>query len=172
MKKFLTALVLTLSLAGGAFAGPKRLAKDLGAQLKRTFYSDVKAHPVAWGLNAGLQLGIAFTDTATSCANMGPTVYEVGPAHYLVGRSPNCRKLVTLTASAMAVHLTAENWLANEFKNSCDREAANPDSRWWKTPSHTKSTAGCYWGVPLADTIALGAYEIPVAIGNTVIKNP
>jgi hypothetical protein len=160
----LLALALLCS-ASLAEAGPKKLAHSFGSQVKRTFYTDVKQHPISWGLNLALQWGIALSDTASSCYEQPE--YETGPARYFIGHNANCRKLVTLSVSSMFLHSISENWLANSFKRSCDRDAANPDSRWWKVDSRTKSTAACYWAPPLVDTLALGAYEIPVIRSNT-----
>jgi hypothetical protein len=141
-------------------------ALGIGHEVRMTFV-DIKRHPYAWGLNAGLQMGIAFADTGSSCAIAQERLGgEYGPAHYFIGHHPNCRKLVLLTATSMTIHLTAEHWLMEAFTESCYREAANPDSRWWKTPAHTHNPESCRWAVPVADTLALGSYEIPVIAGN------
>lgn len=162
------ALTLALILWGlPAFAGPKHFARSIGHELKATFYTDVKAHPFAWGLNLGLQFGIAFADTATTCIGVGNGSFvEVGPAHYFVGRYPKCRKSALFTGGVMAVHSVSEHWLMNAFTDSCYREAAKPDSRWWKTAAHTHNPESCRWAVPVADTIGLAAYEIPVIRNN------
>ncbi len=142
-----------------------RALHAIGHELKMTFV-DMKRHPYAWGLNAGLQIGIAFSDTASSCKGYAEGMVEIGSAGHFIGRYPNCRKAVLLTATAMTIHLTAEHALSNWFAESCQREAANPDSRWWKTPARTHDPESCRWAVPTADTLALAAYEIPVIKGN------
>jgi len=154
-------LILFVLLTQTASAGPRQLARSIGSQFKRTFYTDVKAHPIVWGIPLALQFAIAFSDTGSSCVK--PDSYtEVGYSKHFVGSYPKCHKYIVWTAASMAAHATAENWLANSLKDSCDREAANPNSQWWRTPSHTKSTTACYWSVPLADTVVTSTYEIPI----------
>jgi hypothetical protein len=159
-------LSLFLALSGQvAEAGPLRLVRPLVRQAKKTFYTDVKAHPFAWGVNLGLQFGIVLADATTTCLDTGHGI-EAGPAHYFIGRHPNCKKAFLFMLPTTAAHVMAEDWLMNAFTDSCYREAAKPDSRWWKTPAHTHNPESCRWAVPVADTIAIGAYEIPAIKGN------
>jgi hypothetical protein len=162
----LLALALLLCTASLAEAGPRKLAHSFGSQVKRTFYSDVKAHPVAWGLNLALQWGIAYADTASTCRFRSAGLPEVGPAHYFVGHYPSCAQSVAFTGLVMFAHSNAENWLTNKFSESCRTQAESHDPRWDLIPAHTYDWRDCYKWVPIADTIALEAYEIPVIRAN------
>ena len=153
----LTRIALLLLLASPCYAGPKKLVQSIGHEVKMTFV-DMHRHPYAWGLWAGLQTGIAFSDTASSC--MAPGV-EVGGAHYFVGRHPACHKFVLLTSGMMFTHLVAEHALSNLWLQSCQRDAAKADGRWNRIDAHTHNPESCRWTVPVADTIGLAAWEIP-----------
>src|SRR6202795_1129169 len=127
MRKLLALLLLASPCYGQAHHSPFR--RVVGDPLVRTFYTDFKEHPVSHGVTMALRFGVAFADTGSSCALRmnGQNYREVGYAHFFIGPSPNCRKLVTLSLVAETVHVTSVNYLAHAFKNSCDREAANPD---------------------------------------------
>src|SRR5712664_3744107 len=113
--KRLILLSLLLTLSGqAAQAGPKRILKALGQQVKQTFYTDIKQHPVAWGLNLGLQLGINMADATTTCLDTNVGV-EAGPARLFIGRYPNCKKTFLFMIAGASVHAVAEDWLMNAF---------------------------------------------------------
>jgi hypothetical protein len=146
---------------------PAQLAVNIGSEFKQTFYTDFRQHPVAHGLSMGVRLGIAFADTAVSCRGYQQGLLEnPGLSRYIIGTRPSCHKAILSTSLVMAVHEPAVNWLSHAFKDSCDRDAANPDSKWGNVQSHTKSTAACYWGPQWADTIVIGAIEIPAIKSN------
>jgi hypothetical protein len=165
MKRIIIFTVMCLSLGQSAMAGPKHVVRDIASQFKRTFYTDVKAHPLSWGVPLALQFAIVFSDTGSSCALRG-NMAEVGPSRFLVGTHPACHKYVLATAGLMTVHATAENWLANKFSESCRNSAANKNDMWWRIDAHTHDAGDCFKWVPIADTIAIGAYEIPAIVGN------
>jgi hypothetical protein len=168
---FAVAVLLSGPLVMGQESGARhrlfaRMVIGIGSNAKRTFYTDVKKHPLAWGVPLALQVAIAFSDTGSSCANIGNGGDETGPAHIFVGRHPNCRKLVMLTSTVLFVHANSENWLATNFKAKCDREHADPGSLYNRIDARTHGTSACYWGLPWADTLVLGAYEVPVIRSN------
>lgn len=174
MKRTLFGVVTSLLLTTICFSQepkakhrwPANLAIGVGSEIKRTFYTDFKEHPFAHGLSMGLRMGAAFADTAVSCRGYARGFEEAGLSRYVIGSHPDCHKAILSTSIIMAIHEPAINWLSHDLKNSCDKEAADPNSRWWKTSSHTKSTAACYWGLQWADTIAIVSIETPVIKSN------
>ncbi len=158
-------LLIFFLLATAANAGPKHFVKSVGFQFKRTFYTDVKTHPLSWGVPLALQFAIVFSDAGSSCA-LPERMQETGLSRYFVGRYPKCHKYVVWTAASMTAHATAENWLANKFTDACLTDAVDRGSTWWKVQAHTHDPSDCYKWVPIAHTIAIGAREIPAIKGN------
>jgi hypothetical protein len=166
MKPLLVLCAALVLFCQPASAGPKKLLGAFGQEVKHTFYTDFKEHPVSHGLSMAVRLGIVFSDTGSSCVGFSRGMVEVGPSRFLIGRHPNCKKAILATVGLEAIHEPAVNWLSRAFKASCDSDAANPSGKWWTTPSHTKSTEACYWGVQWADTLAIGTIEIPTIRNN------
>lgn len=136
-----------------------------GSNVKRTFYDDCRKRPLAWCVPLAIQWAVVFTDVGSTCA-LGDGFIEQGPAHYILGRHPGCAKLSALAALTVFVESNSVNWLANSFQESCDRDAADPNSRWQRVASRTKSAAACFGAVSWGVTGGQAAYAVPQVLGN------
>jgi hypothetical protein len=130
LKTKLAVLLVLFAASGGslfsqaAVAGPKRVLKAIGSEIKATFV-DMRHDPL-WALYVGGTIALSAMDASTTCIGVsnGPFV-ETNP---LLGRKPSCGKVAGLNALATITELTAMHKLRSGFYGKCKRDAANPDS--------------------------------------------
>lgn len=172
MKRNIIALVLLLVSAVPACSQEPaarrgalvRFFGGYAGQLKKQF-TDVRRHPVAWGVPFALKMAINFADTGSTCAARANDAhfYEKNP---LFGRHPACRTLVLSTvAFTFAAEQPAQHYLSDLWTRSCYADAADPNSRWNRLAARSHDPESCRWNVPYG-LLAPEAYHLVIVKNN------
>src|SRR6266403_1353807 len=140
------ALFLLFGLGQTAYAGPLRLLRSIRHEVKLTF-SDMR-HDKLWAVYVVGTIALNAADTSTTC--IGVSNGSFSESNPILGKHPSCGKLIAIEAPVTLAHLVGAHKLSGMLTDYCRREAADPDSRWWKTGSYTHNPESCKVAMPIA----------------------
>ncbi len=139
---------------------------NIGHETKQTLIDPIR-HPVRYGIPFALRQAAMWYDIGQACRlNM----QEVGPAKYFIGNYPKCHKFVLLGIIGGGANEVSVHWLTRKFQDTCEGEAADPNSRWNHTDAHTHQP---WCGTPLNYSIAFAeaGMHIPAILHNRDLEN-
>lgn len=146
MKRLLLALLLASPLAAQMPAAKSSIPARFAHEVKTTF-TDMKHHP-QWAVYAVGTMVANSMDAWSTTKFRSVGIQEGGIPKYWIGVGPKTHKIVLSEFFVTMTNLVAVHKLTTMVVETCERDAADPNSPWHKVDALSHNPESCWWNVP------------------------